>query len=110
MIELTSVWAAMLGHRVQASMPCREQLDELSAELASFAQQHAGEEVLLLCVDHVTTTLLERLARGALRATQPQAAQATAAAASTTPTLMHAVVWCAPGPPPPSALLLTAGS
>lgn len=73
---------------------CREQLDELSAELEECVAEHEGSECLLLCVGHMLAEIIDRLNSGLLSSTDTIAAARASVVQSMGPcTLSRTIVW-----------------
>jgi hypothetical protein len=79
---------------------CRGELDDLTAELSSLAEQHVGAESLILCVDHMQRLLEDRLRCGRLDGGEQtdtldsSKEKVSMVLPAESRTLCHVVIWC----------------
>ena len=76
------------------STTCRDVLDNVASDLATFASDCQGQEALLVCVDHACTLLNSQVDQGRLQRHAPTREAAAPTCKATRPILKHAVVWC----------------
>jgi hypothetical protein len=76
---------------------CRDVLDPIVSELKAFAEECAGQEALLVCVDHACSLLNCEISAGALKREASLKAQPSISSASktTSPVLKYTAIWCA---------------
>jgi hypothetical protein len=81
----------------QSLKACRDVLDAIVSQLAAFAEECAGEEALIVCVDHACSLINDRIDAGALKREACVRAQLATSATSkaTTPVLKYSSIWCA---------------